>query len=109
MRLFGSTFFFLVLVSVVPALADDTTALKSLLDDSWEFGLQESPTFATHVGDHRFNDQLSHETIADQQRRLAKYRECLARLKGIDRAKLTKTDGINYDIFQRILNNDIAE
>ncbi|MCB9937483.1 MAG: hypothetical protein H6823_04520 [Planctomycetaceae bacterium] len=33
----------------------------------------------------------------------------LARLKGIDRAELTKTDGIQLRHFQRILNNDIAE
>ncbi len=101
----------LLLYFAIPgmAIAQDSNELKSLLDDSWEFGLQESPTFATHVGDYRFNDKLSRETIADQERRLATMREFLARWNAIDRAALHKSDRINYDIFGRILQNDIAE
>ncbi len=101
----------LFVVSLAPAVSSgqESTELKKLLDDAWEFGLREDPTFATHVGDHRFNDKLSHESIADQQRRLVTKRELLARWNAIDRTALNKPDRINYDIFGRILRDDITE
>jgi uncharacterized protein (DUF885 family) len=91
------------------AVADDAAALKSLLDDSWEFDLREDPTFATRTGDHRFNDQLSRQSIADQKRRLKSRRELLARWEAIDRSSLKSGDRINYDIFGQLLKNDITE
>ncbi len=109
MRLFLATCFLLSLFVPVALNAQDSSELKSLLDDSWEFGLRESPTFATDVGDHRFNDQLSHESIADQKRRLTAEKEFLERWNAIDRSTLSKSDRINYDIFGRILKTGIAE
>ena len=109
MRSLFATLFLLVAMISAEASGQDSGELKSLLDESWEFGLQEYPTFATRVGDHRFNDKLSRESITDQQRRLAKQREFQGRWNGIERGTLSKSDRINYDIFGRILGNDIAE
>jgi uncharacterized protein (DUF885 family) len=112
MRLFPSILFLTavsLIVSVASTRADEAAELKQLLDDSWEFGLCESPTFATHVGDHRFNDKLSHDSIADQQRRLAEKKKHLVRWDAIDRAALAQEDRINYDIFGQILKSEIAE
>lgn len=101
----------LFVFSLLPAVSSgqDSSELKKLLDDAWEFGLREDPTFATHVGDYRFNDQLSRESIADQQRRLVARREQLARWNAIDRSGLNKSDRINYDIFGRILRDEIID
>ena len=44
--------------------------LQRLLADAWEFDLNESPTFATSVGDLRSNDKLASATVEDYQRRL---------------------------------------
>lgn len=112
MRLFLSILFVTavsLIVSAASTWADESAELKQLLDDSWEFGLRESPTFATHVGDHRFDDQLSHDSIADQQRRLAEKKKHLVRWGEIDRAALAQEDRINYDIFGQILKSEIAE
>ncbi len=62
--------------------------LAKLFADSWEFALVEDPLFATHFGDHRFDDRLPRETIADQARRAAADRAFLARLKAIPRDNL---------------------
>lgn len=99
----------LAVCMVAVAQADDSSDLAKLIDDSWEYGLREFPTFATRVGDHRFNDQLARQSIADQKRRLAMKREFLQRWEAIDRDALEQTDRVNYDIFGRLLQDDIAE
>ncbi|MDA1053969.1 MAG: DUF885 domain-containing protein [Planctomycetota bacterium] len=101
----------LFVISLVPAVSigQESIALKSLLDDAWEFGLQEDPIFATHVGDHRFNDKLSRESIADQKRRLGRKGQFFVRWESIDRGALSKADRINFDIFGRILRDEMTE
>jgi len=84
-------------------------SLQQLFDEAWEFGLREDPTFATRFGDHRFDDQLPRASLADQDRRLKANREFLKRWEGIDRSALRHTDRVNYDIFGRLLKDDIAE
>lgn len=109
MRLISAVLLFVFFFVTAGSMAQDSSELKGLLDDAWEFGLRESPTFATRTGDHRFNDKLSRESIADQKRRLVTKRELLARWNAIDRTTLHRPDRINYDIFGRILRDDITE
>jgi uncharacterized protein (DUF885 family) len=101
----------LLICSVNGAAGQDTasTALKQLLDDAWEDALREDPLFATYYGDRRYNDRLPQVGLADQERQLASQRKFLERLKTIDRAKLTREDQINYDIFARLTEDTIAE
>jgi uncharacterized protein (DUF885 family) len=81
----------------------------ALLDEHWEFSLRESPLFATETGDHRFDDRLPKVSAADEQRRDAARRGFLARLEAIDRESLSSTDQINYDVFDRSLQNAVRE
>lgn len=75
--------------------------LEQLFADEWEFTLREYPTFATSFGDHRFDDKLERYSEADHERRHAKAREFLARLKAIDRGALAPDEQLNYDLFER--------
>jgi len=83
--------------------------LAKLFADSWEFSLVEDPLFATNFGDHRFDDRLPRETLADQARRAAANRAFLTRLLAIPRDKLSVEDKLNYDIFARLKRDAIAE
>lgn len=83
--------------------------LAKLLNEVWQFDLQENPLFATNVGDTRSNDRLARETPADHQRRIERRREFLRRLESISRADLSVADQLNHDIFGRQLRDDIAE
>ena len=83
--------------------------LKTLLDDMWEYRLEEDPLFATSVGDHRFNDRLPKVSPADSQRRHEQDGKFSARLAEIDRAGLSAADQVNYDILARELREDMAE
>ena len=89
--------------------ADQTGAFLQLLEDDWEFSLQEDPLWATQTGDHRFNDRLPRETIADQQRRIKSRREFLNRYEAIDRAKISADQQVNYDIYGWQLRDGLAE
>lgn len=75
--------------------------LHQLFAAAWDFQMHESPTWATQVGDHRFNDRLGGVTAADQVRRAERRREFLERLRQIDYGSLSRQDQISYSIFER--------
>jgi uncharacterized protein (DUF885 family) len=81
----------------------------ALLHDAWEFRLREDPLFATETGDHRYDDKLPKVSLADEKRRNAAQREFLARLRKIDRESLSAANRVNYDIFARVLRENIQE
>ncbi len=83
--------------------------LKSLIDESWEFDLNESPLFATAVGDHRANDRLGSVSVADEKRRADKKRDFLQRLEAIDTNSLTGDERLNYRVFARELRDALSE
>lgn len=95
-----------------PAPAAEPAAneqFAALLHDAWEFRLREDPLFATETGDHRYDDKLPKVSLADEKRRNAAQREFLARLRKIDRESLSATNRVNYDIFARVLRENIQE
>jgi uncharacterized protein (DUF885 family) len=87
--------------------ADEVKRLHALFDKSWEQSMRESPTFATSVGRHEWDDRLGSVTPADLARRNDQRKATLAELKAIDRAKLPAAEMTNYDIFERQLQNGI--
>ncbi len=99
----------LVLVPAMPGFAAATDELNKLVDESWEFDVREDPLYATQAGDHRFNDRLPSDTIEDQVRRLAAKKQFLKRLESINSKEVARADRINYDIFGKLLRDDIAE
>jgi uncharacterized protein (DUF885 family) len=102
----------LMALTATSALAAEDSASKSfarLMDEAWQFDLREDPLFATHVGEHRYDDKLPAASVADSQRRLAQKAEFQKRWKAIDRGQLSKTERINYDIFGLQLANELAE
>ena len=89
--------------------ASPTETWRQLMADSWEFRMQESPLFATRVGDHRFNDRLPKVGVKEDLRRFATKRAFRDRATAIDRAKLTAADQLNFDIWLRLLDDEITE
>lgn len=83
--------------------------LHQLFDEAWAFRMQEDPLFATSVGEHQHNDRLPEVTLEAYERRLNREREFLERLHAIDRSALDRDDQINYDIFEHIREDRIAE
>jgi len=82
---------------------DDTAKLHQLFDLDWDRGLHESPEFATSVGYPGLDGQWTDVSQEAIEQRKAEQQWPLAVIKAIDRAKLPKTDQLNYDLFRRDL------
>ena len=86
-----------------------TKEFRALLDAEWEYTLRESPTFASHLGDKRYNDRWPDRSLAAIRRRHEHQREVLKRLEQIDRTQLSSADQLNYELFRKEVGNDVEE
>jgi uncharacterized protein (DUF885 family) len=84
-----------------PASAAPTGSLRALFDSEWEYELSEYPTYASSLGDHRFDDRWPDASPAAFERRAAHDREVLARLAVIDPAGLPHQDRVSFELFKR--------
>ncbi|MEP7357291.1 MAG: DUF885 domain-containing protein, partial [Anaerolineales bacterium] len=82
---------------------------QALIEAEWEWRMQADPLFATSTGDHRYDDRLPRVREADYAERLAVLRKFRARLAAIHRPTLPAAQQLNYDIFGRLLDNEIGE
>jgi uncharacterized protein (DUF885 family) len=78
--------------------------LHQIFDRYFEEYLQLFPTFATSIGDHRYDDQLS-ISISDEH--IGKQRELYTRYLGqlaiVTQDQLQPDDRLNYAVFERLL------
>ena len=81
--------------------------LHALFDSEWEWTMQEFPTFASSLGDRRYNDRWTDASIAANERRHRHRVDALERLRRIDRARLSAADQLNYDLFRKDLEQAI--
>jgi uncharacterized protein (DUF885 family) len=84
-------------------------ALQTLLEDEWEWTMRENPTFASTLGDRRYNDRLDDASLENIERQHQHRVETQKRLRAIDRAKLSEADRLNYDLFAKDLAADIEQ
>jgi len=87
---------------------DEVTKLHAIFDREWEASLRDDPMRATSVGRHEWNDRLPSITLADYKRQADRAKAVLAELDAIDRAKLPRAEAVNYDMFRRRLEDDVA-
>jgi uncharacterized protein (DUF885 family) len=82
--------------------------LNQLIADQWEAWMRWDPLFATSCGDHRFNDRLPEAGeghYVSWRAQLAGFRQ---HLQKIEREALLPPDRLNYEIFARMLDFEIA-
>ncbi|PYS83990.1 MAG: DUF885 domain-containing protein [Acidobacteria bacterium] len=84
-----------------------TRELHKLFDDEWEWTMRENPTFASTLGDRRYNDRWEDASLESVERQYQHRLETLKRLQTIPRAQLSTADQLNYDLFKKDLDNDI--
>ncbi|TMI37510.1 DUF885 domain-containing protein, partial [Candidatus Bathyarchaeota archaeon] len=64
---------------------DAAASLNHLYEDYWEFILHESPTYATYLGDHRYDDRLDDVSAEAYHRRIDRLKKYLDQLKSLRR------------------------
>lgn len=107
LRLWVSTVLFLTLASDV--LADEAEELHQLFESEWERTMQESPTWASQLGDKRYN-RVWADRSADAIRASArKDNDALQALSAIDKSQLSPVDQLNYRLFEQEYKVRIAE
>jgi uncharacterized protein (DUF885 family) len=76
-------------------------ALHNLFNAAWDQEMQERPEDASELGDRRWNDRWMDRSPEAYALRDQNNHEILAKLAKIDRKQLSKTDQLNYDLFQK--------
>ena len=87
---------------------DKNEALQNYLKDYWDHVLIHNPTFATYIGDHRYDDaleDLSEESITSQ---INYVKDLQKKTEEIDPGDLTADNRLNHDLFRNTLNNHIG-
>src|SRR5580765_220338 len=87
-------------VQAVPR-PEGSKALHNLFAAAWDNEMQEHPEEASELGDRRWNDRWTDKSLEAYARRDQHNREVLAQLAKIDHNGLSKTDQLNYDLFQK--------
>ena len=81
---------------------DEGAALNRLYDNYWEFILKENPTYATYLGDHRYDNWLEDASAEAYEKRVQQLKKFLADLKSLKKPSGGE-DRLNHDLFKREL------
>ncbi len=109
-RLVIAAFCFLTFgVGIARIHAADPVAKQfaDFLATEWEYSLQQNPTWASSLGDHRFDDRWEDASLAAILARHVHAQKALDALRAINRAALSPADQLNDDLFLRNLQTDI--
>ena len=79
---------------------------RALFAEYYEWQLRERPTYATALGDHRYDDRLPDYSETAITRRKAAVVDFARELTGIDRNALAGQDRISYDVLAVLLENE---
>ncbi len=84
------------------------TTLHDTFDEAWERDLRDNPTFASALGDRRYNDKWPDLSIASIKRQHENDKQILAGLSEIDRSSLPTAEQLNYDLFKDNYEDRVA-
>lgn len=89
------------------AAQDAKKALHDLFDREWAYTMRESPTWASHLGDLRWNQHWDDVSPAAHDRRAAHEREVLTDLDAIKSTALSGEDRTSRELFEIGLKQSI--
>ncbi len=110
--------FFPVLVLPIVALAalplrgdesDASRRLHELFRSEWEWTMEQNPTWASSLGDRRWNDRWEDIGEAAIEARSAHEKAVLEKLLSIDRATLSAADKLNAELFEDQVRGGIED
>lgn len=82
--------------------------LQRVVAAHWEYMMRWAPTWATTLGDHRYDDQLAPRDAAAIARAAAERDELIAALRAIDRGRLGAADRVTYGLLHGRLEAERA-
>jgi uncharacterized protein (DUF885 family) len=82
-------------------------ALNDLLAEQWDYTLSTNPEFASFLGDKRWNDKSSDNSLAAIEKDLAKSEEYLKRFETIDTTGFPEQEQLNKTLMVRQLKEGL--
>ena len=92
--------------SSLASVEDRRKALNGLFHEYWDANLENSPEFASTIGDNRFNDKIGDVSVKAFNNWLATEQTFLMRLAAIDPTGLTDQEKTGRDLLLRDLAED---
>ena len=82
-------------------------SLHDLFAAEWDYQLEQYPTWASRLGDRRWNDRWEDRSLDAINKRHNHYIDVLAQLGSLNREDLSPSDRLNYDLFLKDYNTEI--
>ena len=112
---YGGRAIVLLFLLCAGAFAQDSRAnetaktLHDLFAVEWDYQMEQHPTWASSLGDRRWNDRWSDSSLDAIYKRHDHDIATLNKLTKIDRAALSPSDQLNYDLFKKDYENTIED
>ena len=112
---YGGRAIVLLFLLCAGAFAQDSRAnetaktLHDLFAAEWDYQMEQRPTWASSLGDRRWNDRWSDSSLDAIYKRHDHDIATLTKLTKIDRAALSPSDQLNYDLFKKDYENGIED
>ena len=97
----------LLISSIKAQNSSDGAALHDLFAKEWDYEMEQNPTFASDLGDRRWNDRWPDLSLDAIRKRNEHNTDALARLHQINRSRLSAQDQLNYDLFEKEYGNRV--
>src|SRR5438093_3577316 len=109
-ELFTRSVSLLLLIALSPATSRGapSAGLATLCDEYWQGLLRAQPTFATSIGDRRFDDQLEDITPAAIERERQRLEGVLSRARAFDSTGLDDADRLNRAALVETIEGQLA-
>jgi uncharacterized protein (DUF885 family) len=98
-RIAGCLLIITAFVAHVAAQSAEDTKLQQFFDADWQWTMENFPTYASFLGDKRYNTRWNDASLDAVERQHRYALESLQKLKSIDRSKLSPFNRTNYDLF----------
>ena len=91
------------------SVEDNRKALNAIFDEYWEAAMEQSPEYASTLGDNRFNDRIDDYSVKAINAWLERENDFMMRLAAIDPAGFTDQEKISRELLLREFADDQEE
>lgn len=109
MRIYRFVLLLLLSVLALPSFAGPTEDFDALLEEHWQWRLAAYPVQASMLGDRRYNELWTDESLEAIAQRQADTQAFLERAMSIDGSGFSEENRLNLELFRRSLQDDIDE
>ena len=82
-------------------------ALHELFASEWDYQMEQYPTWASRLGDRRWNDRWGDRSLDAIDKRHRHKLEVLTKLKAMNREAFSPSDRLNYDLFVKDYQDEV--